>query len=213
MWLVQLYPPWKRQLEQGARRYGMTQYAYKPGMPFVSGLAGGKLLPQVYCTPLSAAEKSATKKDKIMFTDDTIFASDKAGLLQLVVLSSHVDIPIPWIELDNVETWSNGLISGAHATVIVEDPRASATGITLGLQAKERPGISIVRVATAEEFTNSELCNNRPQPQYYDEFRIGKEVAGARYIVVRKDRFIYAACASLGELKSALERLPSVLSV
>jgi hypothetical protein len=212
MWLVQLYPPWKRQLEQGARRYGMTQYAYKPGMPFVPGPAGGKLLPQVYCLPLESSEKLPSK-DRVVFTDDVIFASGKTRLLQLVMLTDHVEIPIPWTELDNVETWSNGLVSAADATVIVEDTRASATGITLGLQAKEHPGISIVRVATAEEFTSSELCNNRPQPQYYDEFRIGKEVAGARYIVVRKDRFIYAACASLGELKSALERLPSVLSV
>jgi hypothetical protein len=131
----------------------------------------------------------------------------------LVVLTSHVDIPIPWAELDNVETWSNGLVSAAHATVFVEDPRAGATGITLGLQAKERPGVSIVRVATADEFTNSDLCSNRPEPRYYDELRIGKEVAGARYVVVRKDRFIYAACTSLVELKSALERLPSALSV
>jgi hypothetical protein len=212
MWLVQLYPPWKRQLEQGARRYGMTHYAYKPGMPFVPGPAGGKLLPQVYCKPLSSSEKLPTK-DKVMFTDDVVFASGKSGLLRLVVLTSHVDIPIPWAELDNVETWSNGLVSAAHATVFVEDPRAGATGITLGLQAKERPGVSIVRVATADEFANSDLCSNRPEPRYYDELRIGKEVAGARYVVVRKDRFIYAACTSLVELKSALERLPSALSV
>jgi hypothetical protein len=68
-------------------------------------------------------------------------------------------------------------------------------------------------VATAEEFTSSTLCSNRPEPQYYDELRIGKEVAYGRYIVVRKDRFIYAACRNLTELKSALQSLPSMLSV
>ena len=103
MWLVQLYPPWKRQLEQGARRYGMTQYAYQPGMPFVPGPAGGKLLPQVYCMPLSPSEKLQTK-DQVMFTDDAVFAPGKIGLLQLVVLIGHVDIPIPWNELNEVET-------------------------------------------------------------------------------------------------------------
>ena len=212
MWLVQLYPPWKRQLEQGARRYGMTQYAYQPGMPFVPGPAGGKLLPQVYCMPLSPSEKLQTK-DQVMFTDDAVFAPGKIGLLQLVVLIGHVDIPIPWNELNEVETWSKSLVSAAHATVIVEDSKAGQTGTSLGLQVNERPGISIVRVATAEEFTSSKLCSNRPEPEYYDELRIGKEVAGARYVVVRKDRFIYAAFKSLVELKSALQNLPSALSI
>jgi hypothetical protein len=212
MWLVQLYPPWKRQLEQGARRHGMVQYAYQSGMPFVPGPAGGKLLPQVYCMPLSSSEESQTK-NQVTFTDDTIFARDKTGLLQLVVLVGHVDIPIPWNELSKVETWSKGLVSAADLTVIVEDPKAGTSGTNLSLQAKEYPSISIVRVATAEEFTSSMLCSNRPQPQYYDELRIGKEVAEGRYLVVRKDRFIYAACASLVELRSVLQRLPLALNI
>jgi hypothetical protein len=212
MWLVQLYPPWKRQLEQGARRYGMTQYAFESGKLFVPGPAGGKLLPQVYCMPLSPSEEPRTTK-QVMFTDDAIFAPHKTGLLQLVLLIGHADIPLPWNELTEVDTWSKGLVSAAELTVIVEDPKSSTSGTDLGLRVKEHPNTSVVRVATAEEFTSSTLCSNRPEPQYYDELRIGKEVAYGRYIVVRKDRFIYAACGSLTELKSALQILPSMLSV
>jgi hypothetical protein len=100
-----------------------------------------------------------------VFTDDAIFAPDKTGLLHLAVLIAHVDIPIPWNELNEVETWSKGLVSAVHATVIVEDPKAGTSGTSLSLQAKERPGIGIVRVATARESTSGKLCSNRPQPQ------------------------------------------------
>jgi hypothetical protein len=212
MWLVQLYPPRKRQLEQGARRHGMTQYAYEQGMLFITGPAGGKLLPQVYCMSLRPSEEQQTTK-QIMFTDDVIFAPHKTGLLRLVVLVGHADTSLPWDELAGVDTWSKGLVSAAELTVIVEDSQADASGTHLGSRAKEYPGTSLVRVATAEEFTTSVLCNNRPQPQYYDKLRIGKEVAYKRYLVVRKDRFIFAACEDLEELKSALQSLLSALHI
>ena len=210
MWLVQLYPSWKRQLEQGARRHGMTQYTYKAGMPFLPGPAGGKLLPQVYCMSLSPEEPHTTK---VMFTDDAIFAPKKTGLLQLVVVIDHAEISLPWNELANVDTWSKGLVSAAEVTVIVQDIKASTSGNDLGMQEKKHTSMSVVRVATAEEFSYSTLCRNRPPPRYYDELRIGKEVVDGRYIIVRKDRFIYASCGSLAELMSALQNLPSVLSV
>lgn len=207
LWLVQLYPPWRRQLEQGARRFGMTQYAHKPGMPFVPGPAGGKLLPQVYCVPLGSPQR------QVMFTDDAIFSSSKTRLLQLVILTRSGDIAIPWNELADVETWSKDLISATEATMIVEDPAAVIKGTALEAQLKQRPETRIVRVATADEFASSELCSNRPPPMYYDELRMGKEVAGAQYLVVRKDRFIFAACANIEELRLATQTLPSLLGV
>lgn len=53
LWLIQLVPSWKRWLEQGARREGMLKYTFEPGMHFLPDLGGGKMMPQVYASPLS----------------------------------------------------------------------------------------------------------------------------------------------------------------
>jgi hypothetical protein len=84
--------------------------------------------------------------------------------------------------------------------VIVEDSQADTKVTDLGMLLKEHPGMSVVRVPTVEEFASSTLCNNRPQPRYHDELRIGKEVADGTCLLVRKDRFIFVSCKSLVEI-------------
>lgn len=54
---------------------------------------------------------------------------------------------------------------------------------------------------------------SKGSPRYYDEHRISKEFAQGKYLLVRKDRFVFAACQNLVELKSTLESLPTVLGI
>ena len=51
----------------------------------------------------------------------------------------------------------------------------------------------LYRVATAEEFASSEqLCNGRPAPIGYNMYRMRDDMAERRYMIVRRDRFVFA---------------------
>jgi len=210
LWLYQLYPPWRRSLEQGARRFGMTRYAYTPGMAFHPE-CGGRLFPQVYCVPLVRSETQTHPTPQITFTDDVIFAPHKKGLFQLVLLfGSAADVP-SLTELAGVDEWSKGLVSVRETTAIIED-----LGATLAVdhsvdQKSSQLYPTVVRVACGDEFAKSPLCRNRPPPQYYDELRIGKEESGSNFLILRKDRFVFASCNKLAELETALVSLASTL--
>jgi hypothetical protein len=71
LWSLQLIPSWRHWLELGQRQEGLKKYAWSPGMPFLPGLGGGKIFPQVFCLPCSSV---ATKA---VFTDDVIFGKEK----------------------------------------------------------------------------------------------------------------------------------------
>jgi 2-polyprenyl-6-methoxyphenol hydroxylase-like FAD-dependent oxidoreductase len=51
LWVVQLIPAWKRQLQMGQRADGMIRYKHAPGLTFLPEFGGGVCLPQVYCVP------------------------------------------------------------------------------------------------------------------------------------------------------------------
>lgn len=204
LWMVQPIPWWKRELEKGARRHGMCRYQYDPGMHFICQLDGGLLLPQVYCSPLDIT--TSTKPGEcISFTDDEIFSPTKQGLFQLVaVVNSSGEFPGAYEELQKIERYSNHYIVVSEATVVVMDPQAKSSAVAA---ARYRT----VRVATADEFAMSPLCKNRPPPKYYDEYRIAAGVPGSKYIIVRPDRFVFAACRTRDGLVYALGQMESVL--
>lgn len=206
LWLIQLVPAWKRQLEQGARSHGLVQYTHTEGMPFLPHLRGGLLFPQVYCSSRDSGAAKLSDGD-ISFTDDQIFASKKLGLFQLVVLvkSTH-ELASLQEELRDLESGPEGWLEPLEATVIVQDSRAVLSDSNV-----RRFSFRVVRVATAAEFAASALCENRPAPKYYDECRISKELPGKRYVVVRPDRFVYAACVDKAELVDALSKLKPAL--
>jgi ssDNA-binding replication factor A large subunit len=62
-----------------------------------------------------------------------------------------------------------------------------------------------VRVATVEEFRQSKLSTGREPQQGYDESSLKKSVNGKRFVVGRRDRFVFAACADRGQLEQACE--------
>lgn len=198
LYLQQLYPPWKRQLEQGSRAEGMVRYKHFPGAPFLPEHTGGKNFPQVYCKSMSRREES------VRFSDDVIFSQRKKGLFQLVIVcGSLVEVPARE-SFNDISAWSQDCLFANEATILVED--ASIADMA-GLDD------NMYRVSTAAEFASSSLCNGRPEPKYYDEYRIGKETCGKTYVIVRKDRFIFTACNDIVELRSACEQIGQLLGL
>ncbi|KAK0258102.1 hypothetical protein LTR35_018193, partial [Friedmanniomyces endolithicus] len=82
-WGINLIPSWRRYFEKGPRAEGMIRYEFQDGMPFVPDLGGGLNLPQVYARDLAT--------NKIVFTDDLIYAHYKEGLFQILLLVDRSD--------------------------------------------------------------------------------------------------------------------------
>ena len=203
LWLVQLVPSWKRWLEMGPRRDGMTRYEYAPGMAFLPLQGGGLCFPQVYCVALQ--DQDSESKKRVFFTDDIIFAPGKSHLFQLVVLLDLTsEVQEAQAAIAGISDLCNGEVSEQEATYIVHNitARSPVTRVQ-----------NVVRIATGDEF-GEEHCSGpdpRPWPKYYDPYRIRKDVNGATYILLRPDRFIFAACNSIGDLRHAVSQVSSVL--
>lgn len=185
--IMKLVPSWRRQLRLGPRKDGMVRYQFSPGMPFIPHLNGGLCLPQVYCKSSSG---------EVFFTDDIIFNPSKKGLFQLLV---YLQAPSELASARNIifaiERLSRGEIRIDEATYIVEDQDWNPTG---------GQGVySVYQLASAAEFTVSSLCDGRPEPRYYDMQYLGKALGGSKYVIVRPDRFIFAACSNLEEIERA----------
>ncbi|KAL4868871.1 hypothetical protein BDV12DRAFT_196849 [Aspergillus spectabilis] len=204
--IFQLLPSWRRWCEKGARRDGMVSYSYEAGFHFLPAFGGGKLIPQVYCVGFLSG-----KKDTVVFSDDVIFAGCKRGLFQVLILANDLgevrDLRGGLAQGEKVTTWSAGYALSSEVTFLLHD-------LTLNLDAGPISGshcMDVVRVASAEEFAKSPLCEGRPPPLYYDEFRLQKEVDGRKFVVIRPDRFIFGACETINELQGILGEIQGVL--
>ena len=193
---LHLFPAAKRFLEKGPRKDGMFRYRHRPNVAFLPQ-SGGFTLPQVYCVNLGLG----TVDKSVEFTDDVIFGKDKQKLFQVVVLLKSADqYAQARDDLANVDELSRGELLASEATFIVHDSR-SLLGDTKGLE-------NMYRVATAQEFAAStELCGRRPAPEYYDEFQMMREAKGMRFLIVRPDWVVYAACKSAVELERSVVAL------
>jgi hypothetical protein len=214
LWLIQLIPSWRRWLEQGARRDGMLKYTFRPGMHFLPDLGGGQMLPQVYAASLAGNEFHGA--ETIIFSDDQIFSTTKTKSFQLVALAqTATEVEEIKQQLSGIEEVTYNQVSMKEATIIVADPETREPGVDTSSNTHQPEGDAwqnnVIRIATAEEFAASELCKGRPQPLYYDESRIHKEFPRKRFLVVRPDRIVFAACQGVEELISALERINLVL--
>lgn len=205
LWMIQLVPSWNRWLEQGARRDGMLRYKYEPAMTFLPSLGGGGCFPQAYCVQVEE-ELVAKAHSIVTFTDDVIFSEKKSGLFQLVLLPDTINETLALLRavFETAQPPGNLLLL-SEATVIVQD--TSATGQIVG----QEPNTDVVRIATAEEFAASKLCTGRPAPQYYNEYCIRREMGGRKFVILRPDMFVFAACHDTNELAQALAQIPSCL--
>ena len=190
--LMQLIPPFNRMLERGPRSNGMVRYQWQKGLPFLDDGYGGMSLPQVYCSPISSSLQGVT----VQFTDDVIFQQGKKGMFQLVVnLKNLADLNIVRESLSNLDTLSGHYIIPGEATFLLQACEVE--------DVPEYIGDNVFRLATADEFaTIGSLCQGRPVPQYYDMFRLKKELHGKPFAVVRPDRFVYAACDTEEQLQA-----------
>ncbi|KAJ5762321.1 uncharacterized protein N7511_005703 [Penicillium nucicola] len=193
VWLLQLVPSWKHWLEQGPRGAGPTQYTYSGGMPFMPEFDGGLCFPQTYCIALGPGAA-------VQFTDDVIFQRGK--IFQVVVLLHALhEINAARQELEDIH--ETGLLSAEDAIFFV--PRPSSTDQLGDTQSDKWH--RVFRAATGDEFAQSSLCINRPVPRGYDENLMWKSVCSKRYVIVRMDRFIFAACNAKADLVKANFRL------
>ncbi|KAK5687753.1 hypothetical protein LTS10_001893 [Elasticomyces elasticus] len=205
LWAVQFVPSWRREIQKGQRADGMTRYTYAPGMPFIPELGGGINLPQVYCVDLAT--------NALGFTDDIVFAPAKRALFQLLILARGSNTASSALsDIRGVGKLSRGWIDETEVTTLIHDLSAKTTKNHSGVFG--HPG-RVARIASAAEFAaDVVLCKNRPEPAYYDPFRIQREVGGrAKFVIVRPDKFVYAACSTREELDMAMKRLPVSLGV
>lgn len=198
IWILRFFPAGRKLLEQ---KRGLTEYRWTPGMPFLPRLGGGKCFPQVFCTPLEEVESV-----KPRFTDDVIFASNKTGLFQLVVL------------LDRPEGFEGAMEELQNARDQLSDELQLDEGtyiITRSLQNKSRESDrrkvkeEVFRVFFQDEFT-SDTLDDYPGSQGYDGHLMSRESRG-KYVILRPDRFIFADCSGLEELLDASKSLNQML--
>jgi hypothetical protein len=217
LWLMQLIPSWRRWLEKGQRRDGMVRYDYKPGMAFLPEFGGGVCFPQGYCVPIRCRD-NAEQIASVMFTDDAIFASHKRGLFQVVVLLEHEDeLDAARSVLENLGAHPTELLYEAEATFLVRDSR----GMTQ-MYSDNKSGVSVaenmlqetnvIRLTSADVFGQSHLCRNRPKPIYFEADYLFREMNGKKFVILRPDRFVFAACATQQELVKAMNAIPKVLN-
>ncbi|KAH8819344.1 hypothetical protein F5884DRAFT_825906 [Xylogone sp. PMI_703] len=202
LWLVQLIPSWKHNLHLGNRREGMVRYHHQLGMPFIQEMNGGVCLPQVYCRRLDQKDNS------IFFSDSIIWRKEATGLFKIVVLGQKFEDVMSSIPLlDDIERISGGHIQKSDITVILEDLSFKL----LDKKPDENWADKTYQVASGEEFSASPLCRGRPEPQGYDAYRLGKEVKRKRFIFLRPDRFVYAACDSREEIERVAGQVQELL--
>ncbi|KAL2825362.1 hypothetical protein BDW59DRAFT_161839 [Aspergillus cavernicola] len=191
LFLINLVPKWRHELQLGRRKEGMVRYQHRPGMPFIPDLNGGLCLPQVYC-------RSVGQDKGVSFTDDVMFSASKKGLFQVLVYLEH------WSELGSARETVASMKAVAGGEIYVDE----ATYIIQDME--DRPGgetensAPVYQLASADEFAASPLCEGRPEPQHYDLYYLAKALRGAKYVIVRPDRFIFAACATRAELERAI---------
>ncbi|KAJ5679746.1 hypothetical protein N7462_007990 [Penicillium macrosclerotiorum] len=196
LWLIQLVPSWRHELSLGRRKEGMVQYEHSLGLPFLPDYNGGLCLPQLYCKPVGNPEGD------VLFTDDVIFASKKKGLLQLLVYVQKLgDVSPAQIAVADICDMSQGELYPEEATFLVEDLTCMSDTLMP----------NVFRIASDEEFSQSRLCEGRPKPKFYDPMYMRRELKGMRFVLVRPDRFIFAACNTDQDLRHVVSSAVSFL--
>ncbi|KAK0929687.1 hypothetical protein LTR29_016940 [Friedmanniomyces endolithicus] len=195
LWFLQMIPPVRRWIESGPRANGRTRYTYPAGLPFLPERGGGVLFSQTFCLPLVTDDSNC-----MAFTDDVIFTGKKQRLFQLVVLTSgdlnelrrlkaelgSLRTVCARLDTDEATFFIQRRFVPAHRTA--DDARISNT----------------YRTATADEFERSPLCIGRPKVRDYKENDMWEGVKHKAVVILRPDRFVFAAVDTSEELEAAL---------
>ncbi|KAG0645327.1 3-(3-hydroxy-phenyl)propionate 3-hydroxycinnamic acid hydroxylase [Hyphodiscus hymeniophilus] len=201
-WVLQLVPRWKHWLELGQRQGELTHYTHAPGLPFLPNMGGGRTFPQVFCAPYS----SLTCNMRPLFTDDVIFGvgvTAKTGIFQLVVLlDSAAEVNGAAQDLAELYGIQTPYIKIHEATYLIA--KADRRDVA---EKKEVEGIW--RLVDAGEY-DADVWRGLPEPLGYDVRRLRREVRG-RYVILRPDRFVFAACSTGRDLICAVNELNKIL--
>ncbi|KAK4862426.1 hypothetical protein LT330_002559 [Penicillium expansum] len=198
LYFMQFVPSWRRSLRLGRRKEGLVQYKYSPGLPFDPTHTGGILLPQVYC-------KAVGRSVEVFFSDDIIFRKEKRGIFQLLVYLRDVDeLTAVHETVSRIEEISKGEVYCSEVTYLIEKFDVESHAVTKGAS-------SVYCLATGDEFAGSPLCRGRPEPKYYDPLYLSKVLGGRKFVLVRPDRFIYAACDDFPQLEKVVSEAVAYL--
>ncbi|KAJ5529733.1 hypothetical protein N7527_003126 [Penicillium freii] len=198
LYFLHFIPTWRRDLRLGRRKEGMVPYKYSPGLPFNPAHKGGTFLRQVYCKPIG-------KSGDVLFSDDIIFKKEKKGLFQLLVYLKNVnELTAAREAVSRIEETSKGEIPYAEVTYLVGKLEMESRVLT-------QDTYSVYRLATAEEFAGSHLCRGRPKPEYYDPHQLGKALGGTKFVLIRADRVVYAACDNASQLEKEVREAVAYL--
>ncbi|KAJ5771828.1 hypothetical protein N7520_002357 [Penicillium odoratum] len=178
------------------RREGMVHYEHLPGLPFLPDMLGGMCVPQVYCKRLEG------NKDEVLFTDDVILRPEEGGLFRIFgYLKDYQGLQSAKAMLQNIEKVSGGEFCACDVPFIIE----SGPGSSYDACQQDAKGLKgLYQIATGEDFAKSPLCRRRPEPRNFDPYYLGKKIQLKRFVVLRPDRFIFAACDTQEELERAI---------
>ncbi|KAL4756698.1 putative monooxygenase [Aspergillus foveolatus] len=98
-----------------------------------------------------------------------------------------------------MEGYSKGEIRIGDATYLIQ-----STDQSVDSSDDHGSANSVYQLASAENFARSPLCDVRPEPQHYDMYYLGRVLEGRKYVIVRPNRFIFAACSNREELQRAI---------
>lgn len=162
---------------------------------------GGMCVPQVFCKRLDPTDS------EVFFTDDVIFSpSAGRGLFQLLVyLKCMSELPNAKATLQGIDELSLGEFKADDAIYLVEDEPKN-------FPANDKEDYSSVfQIASGDDFAASPLCKGRPPPYFYNPKRLGKEIGGNRFTIIRPDRFLFAACSSEKDLEHVVRNAAAYL--
>lgn len=197
-----LYPYGRRKIRLGQRKDGLVRYEYAEGLPFLPEHDGGLCLPQIYCKTMSGKAK------EIKFTDDVIFSTKSDKLFRLVIYLQQVE------ELVEAEGAVSNIYACSRGHILLEDTKVLVEQEITSLPTTSvLDAGSIFQLATAREFSESSLCKNRPEPRFYDPIYMKKALKGKKFVIIRPDRFIFAACDSKEDLEDAASRAAELLDM
>ncbi|KAJ5874816.1 uncharacterized protein N7529_003246 [Penicillium soppii] len=130
----------------------------------------------------------------------------KKSLFQLLVYLKDLDeLAAARDAVSDVEDISKGEIYGDEITYLIEGFGLDSNSAVV----KDKS--SIYCLATGEEFAGSSLCRGRPEPEQYDPFYLSKALAAAKFVLVRPDRFVYAACNEVSQLEKVISEAVAYL--
>lgn len=181
----------------------MIRYSYEPGTAFLPDLGDGFSFPQIYYLDLCNDYNDIASR--VRFKDDAIFDHWKQALSQVVVLNNNLaETKAAKQSLQGLEHASEGELREHEATYIFHD-------LSVFPDMNSYFDVGLFRIATGTEFAETRLCHQRPEPRFYDPFHMVKEAQGKPFIILRPDRFVYAACADRSELFESARRLAGFL--